>query len=261
MKKKKIIIISVVTFCLAVSVGLAVFLCVKNHRKNSNVDMSVAFKSVAVNMWSKIGVEDAIGNSGEVAAASYYDVPQKAEMPNTDGDTMQLKLTVNSMASLLYFVGTLFENSDFSVINNIAKFSTTVSSGGGEEKNYSFTVSPIVSPSKNKLTLNVYYEVNSAIYYYVVEADYNFKTKTLNSARVYAKEDTLYVDIQLSKNGELLIYSTYNTGDSISNAIETDISYFLQYARFVERSSKTFSSELNNMLNINNNVLKMFTVK
>lgn len=259
MKKKKIVVSTVIAICLIVSAGLGIFLGIKNYKKNSNnVDMSVAFKKIAMSTWSRIGVAGIAQTNSDVLKTSFYDVPEKAESPEDSATSLQLKMTTNSVASLLYFVGCLFDNSSFSLANGVAKFSVKVDVEGVENQ-YSFTISPKVSPSKNELSLNLYYEVDSRVYYYVFEADYNFKTNTLNSARIFGKESTMYVEIQIPESGELLIYTTYNSGDTLTSAIEMDMNYFLESAKYVKFSDISFVSEIQLALKMKNDVLALLS--
>lgn len=243
MKKKRLVII-LVSVCLVISAGITAFLCIKNNKKElSNADMSVAYKNLAVSMWTKIGIDKPF--ESQTSYASFCDVPEKADVAQNSDEKMKLKLVTNSMSSLIYMVGCLFDNSNFVLKKDIAKFSTTISGN----KTYSFTVYPTADYKKNELSLTVYYEINSTVYYFVCDADYNFKTGVLNSLRFYAKYDiSSYIEVQFTSDGKSLVYSTTNSGDSLANAITTDISFFKDYAKEVGKLSSSFSAELQSIL-------------
>lgn len=257
MKKKKLIII-LVSVCLVISAGVTVFLCVKNHKKKlTNADMSVACKNIAVGLWSNIGISNPVSEASQTSYASFYEVPEKAEATEELDKKMRLKLVTNSMASWVYMVGCLLENPNFVLKDDIAKFSTTISG----DKTYSFVVYPKADASKNELSLTVYYEINSTVYYFVCNADYDFKTDTLNSLRFYAKcDETQYVDVKFTADGQSLIYSTTNSGDELANAIATDISFFKQHVESVGQLSSSFSAEIQRILLIKESVRALIEV-
>ena len=224
----------------------------------TNSEKSVIYKEVAVSAWAEIGVDDpTVETSGnELMSVS---IPDKKQETTDPSDLMLIKMNSNNMASVLYFIGLLYENSNFALTNGVVKFdgSAEISFGGTPvEYNYTFTLKPQLDIENNKVYLEAHTVANGTEeQYIVVDANYNFESKTMISFRTYTISGGMYCDLGITEDNKYKIYGTMDTTDTLAVAIDAEFNSFKTAVQNVSKLNTLFSEEIQEYMTINSKVM------
>ena len=254
---KKRFLSLVLAVCMIISCAFAMTACTQTPPPGgsggmTNDEIAVVYKDVAKSTWSEIGVSDPTVETSSLALLSST-IPDKKQETTLANDVLQIKLNANNMASVLYLIGALYENSNFELTNGVAKFSVSAEMAGSIYE-YSFTIKPQLDVENNKVFLEAYIVVDnihgSMPQYFVVDANYNFESKTLLSFRIYTTtydaqlSADIYVDIELTQDDKNKYYATIDASDDFAAAVASKKADFIGETQAVAELSFNFSTEV-----------------
>lgn len=262
MKKKSLSF--ALAICLLMSCVFALAACGKNppseepNNELTNAQKATIYKEVAVSAWSEIGVDDPTAETAAFALTSATNIPDKKQETTDANDLLLIKMNSNNMASVLYFIGLLYENSNFALTDGVVKFDGTASltdMGNPFEYNYTFTLKPQLDIENNKVYLEAYTVVNDVYeQYIVIDANYNFETKTMLSFRMYTISGDIYLDLGITENDEYKLYATMDTTDTLAVAINSEFTAFKNAVQNTPRLNGLFSEEIQAYMTLCNKV-------
>lgn len=266
MKKK--FLSFVLAICLLIPCAFALTACGKNlspDGKNPSQDeltsaqKATIYKEVAVSTWSEIGVDDPTTETTALALMSAISIPDKKQETTDTNDLLLIKMNSNNMASVLYFIGLLYENPNFALTDGIVKFDGTASvemEGETSEYSYTFTLKPSLDIENNKVYLESY-TITNGIYeqYILIDANYNFETKTMLSFRMCAVSGgEMYLDLGVTEDDKYEVYATTNTTDDFAVAIDSEFTSFKNAVQNIPKLNTLFSEEIQTYFTICNKV-------
>lgn len=249
MKKKFLSFI--LAICLLIPCAFALTACGKNPSPDelTSAQKATIYKEVAVSTWAEIGVDDPTIETTALALMSVSSIPDKKQETTDTDDLLLIKMNSNNMASVLYFIGLLYENPNFALTDGIVKFDGTASVGmEGEsyEYSYTFTLKPSLDIENNKVYLESY-TITNGLYeqYIVIDANYNFETKTMLSFRMCAVSGgEMYLDLGITEDDKYEVYATTNTTDDFAVAIDSEFTSFKNTVQNIPKLNTLFSEEI-----------------
>ena len=164
----------------------------------TSAKLSTIYKQAAVGTWGKVGMPDLSKMGDGTADALSVDIPDKmTEIPAADVDAgdsyavQQVKVIAATSAALIYFLGDLYLNNAFVVVNDAVKFSTSATIEGTEYA-YDFILSPKIDVLNSKIYFESYLVMPAALsaagvsstQYTYAEISYDFDSKTVNAFRL-----------------------------------------------------------------------------
>lgn len=252
MKKK------ILGFALAASMvvvgAFTLTACGGGSQELTDAEKAVVYKEAAISTWEKMGVSDPTTETKTAALLSF--IPDKKQETTSKDDILQIKMNANNMASVLYLVGSLYENPNFVTTNGYAKFavSATIFDLTSE---YELTLKPELDTNNNKLYLAANITVNGKPSQYIaVDANYNFDTKDLISFRLYTNTVGIYIDIEMGENGENKYYATMDGEDSFAVAVNAEKDSFLSATESIAQISYDFSAEYQAYMTLSQKVIE-----
>lgn len=252
MKKK------ILGFALAASMVVAgaftLTACGESSQELTAAEKAVVYKEAAISTWEKMGVSDPTIETKTAALLSL--IPDKKQETANKNDILQIKMNANNMASVLYLVGSLYENSNFVMTDGYAKFSVSATIFDYTNE-YEFTLKPELDIKNNKLYLAACITVGTvSSQYIVVDANYNFETKDLISFRLYTNTVGMYIDIEMGENGENKYYATMDGEDSFAVAVNAEKASFLSASESIAQLSYDFSAEYQAYMTLSQKVIE-----
>lgn len=259
MKKK--FLSFVLAICLLIPCAFALSACGENPPSNdlTNAQKATIYKEVALSAWSEIGIDDPTTQTTALALMSTSNIPDNKQEATEADDVLLIKMNSNNMASVLYFIGLLYENPNFAMTDGIVKFDGTASVGmEGEsyEYDYTFTLKPQLDIENNKVYLESYTITNGTYeQYIVIEANYNFETKTMLSFRMCTVTGgEMYVDLGITEDNKYKVYATTNSADDFAVAINSEFISFKNAVQNIPKLNTLFSEEIQTYFTICNKV-------
>lgn len=256
MKKKFLSLI--LAICLIIPCAFALTACGGNPSSDggrpspdelTSAQKATIYKEVAVSTWAEIGVDDPTTETTALALMSAISIPDKKQETTDTNDLLLIKMNSNNMASVLYFIGLLYENPNFALTDGIVKFDGTASvgmEGESSEYSYTFTLKPSLDIENNKVYLESY-TITNGIYeqYILIDANYNFETKTMLSFRMCAVSGgEMYLDLGITEDDKYEVYATMNTDDEFAVAIDGEFASFKNAVQNVPKLNSIFSEEI-----------------
>lgn len=253
MKKKFLSFILAV--CFVIPVAFTLTACGdKPPETMTNAEMAATYKDVAKSTWSEIGVSDPTIDTS-AAPLSNSVIPDKKQETSNASDLLQIKMNANNMASVLYLIGSLYENSNFALTNGVAKFDASVSIGQ-MQMSYALTLKPELDVENNKVYLEAYIVVNQTNEQYImVEANYDFENETLLSFRIYTLSGGMYVDIEMTADNKNKFYATIDSNDTFSVAVNQEFESFKDEVENITKLTLSFDTEFQNYMTLLNKVI------
>lgn len=269
MKKKILSLIMVL--CLVLPCGILLTACGKDKEsKMSNEEKASAYKDVATKTWSKIGVTNPLAGLASYTSADNSDEDKiEVTINGIDNNSLQFKITANNMATVLYLVGSLYENSGFKLTDGIVKFTATATVGG-ESRSYDFTLKPKLNIEKNKVYLEAYTVVGeNSIEYNKIDADYDFDKSELKAFTVdsytYTKVDTqvseVWTRVTLTSEGKAELQYTEDSTKTFSQEITTNKTNFVNAAKDIKKLDVNFNATIQTYFNLTLNILSLIQVQ
>lgn len=255
--KKKILSLLMV-LCLILPCGILLTGCGKDKEsKMSNEEKASAYKEVATKTWSKIGITNPLANLASYTSAdNSNDDKIEVTISDNNDNSLQFKITANNMATVLYLVGSLYENDNFKLTDGVVKFNATATVGE-TQRNYNFTLKPKLNIEKNKVYLEAYIAVDeTSIQYVKVDADYDFDKSELKAFTVdyytyvnniidgQTSSDEIFTRVTLSDEGKAEIQQSKDSTKSFAQNITTNKNAFVDATKDVKKLEVNFNATI-----------------
>ena len=240
--KNKLICIAL-ALCFSLSCAFMLTACTPTNDPLTNAELSALYKEIAISSWNEIGVSDPTVSTQTLSA-----IPDKKIETSDPNDIFNIKINANSMSGLIYMVGLLYDNENFSVKNDIAVFNATIEMQG-QSFSQNYVLKTSLNKSKNKLVLEVVTTVDGVAQYSNLELNYNFNSHTLISYRLCGCVMDNFYDMSLTSDNKNMWYWTSDTEDSFATALTQAKAQLLSNAESVAPLTATFDSEIQAYLN------------
>lgn len=213
-------------------------------------EVSSMYRTMAVQMWNKIGVSDPTvsmtGATGYSAKASKFSttLPDLKTETDNEGHIHNIKYNANDTAGIMYLLSLLYANENFVPTNGIAHFDVSYTVLGEETEQTMYMRSEI-----DKEASSVLFEVMVSTPKYGVDSytrayiNFNFETSTLISCRFIMSWDEDCIDMELTADGRYMYYEKVQE-DEFSIAVDAMIADFRQQYSAVPKLSANFGTEM-----------------
>lgn len=236
-----------------------------NSQTQTNEELSVFYKEVAISAWSKLGISDPTTQTAKTIALTSNIIPDKKHEATNESDILNVKMNANSMTGVIYLLSELYANENFSTTNNVAKFSATVTLGQAIY-NYDFTLYSTIDRDNGKIyleTITLINDINSfsvGNQYANLTIDYDFDAKQVQTFRMCSVSDnSMFVDMALTADDKLMTYYILNPQDEFAMAVSTAQTEFINLTKDVKKLSTSFDEEIQEYLNTVNEALAQIT--
>lgn len=215
----------------------------------TRAELATTYKEVAESTWEMYDYQVPTNSGLSLMSAS---IPDKKQEATEQSDIENIKMNMITMGAFLYMLGSLYTNDAFVVTNGYAKFSATVSIGGGEfEQGY------LIKSSIDKPNGKIYFEsimslADMSEQYSNLVITYDFTAKEVKAftfiTKISSGPMTMYGDMALTEDGKYLMYeidlALSTDANDFTAAVDVVVNEFKSGAEGVEKLTTDFSSEM-----------------